>query len=80
MQNLKFESRFSGASNKGLRAKIRRVANAAGSAPAAAHAVRGLASTVALTAQGRETLALVALDWDPLPATMNTDSLSGAQR
>lgn len=61
----KFEARFEGPSNKGLRAKIRKVANEAGSNPQAAAAVRALADSVALTVQGRHTLEQVARDYDP---------------
>jgi hypothetical protein len=66
MSEVKFERRFEGPSNKGLRAKIRRITNDAGSCPKAAAAVRSLSGTVALTALGRAILEQVARDYDPV--------------
>jgi hypothetical protein len=70
----KYESRFEGPSNKGLRAKIRKATNEASSCPQAAAAVRSLADVVALTAQGRATLEQVARDYDPAD-TLHRSSL-----
>lgn len=63
----RFEDRFEGPSNKGLRAMIRRAVAGTKSCPAAAAAVRALAKKVALTAQGAALLELVARDYDPKP-------------
>lgn len=64
MKQRKFEARFEGPTNKGLRAKIRKVTGGARSCPRAAAAVRSLAETVTLTAQGLHTLELVARDYE----------------
>jgi hypothetical protein len=62
----KFEDRFEGKSNKWLRARIRKLANSLSSCPARAEAIRGLATKVSLTAQGRAILEAVARDYDPI--------------
>lgn len=67
MISKKFEARFDGPANKGLRARIRRVTKRYYSNPARASAIRALAGKVALNARGLATLELVARDYDPRP-------------
>jgi hypothetical protein len=60
----KFEQRFEGTDNRGLRAEIRRVVKH--NEPSARYqAILNIAHRVALTASGRHTLKLVALDYTP---------------
>lgn len=65
MQEKQFESRFVGPKFAKLRAKIKKVTNAAGSCPEAAAAVRSLAESEHLDAKGLAILKLVARDYDP---------------
>lgn len=62
---MRFEKRFEGKDNAGLRAKIRAAAQGAtpGCAIRVKTAIESLAGTVALTASGREKLTLVADDY-----------------
>lgn len=60
----KFEKRFEGKDNAGLRAEIRSTAKAAADdGRDVAQAVEAIAGRVALTASGRHTLAAVAEDF-----------------
>lgn len=59
----KFDRRFGGKSNAGLRAKIRASAKIDGSPDDVERAVLSLARTVALTAAGKRTLTEVAEDY-----------------
>jgi len=60
----KFEKRFEGKDNAGLRAQIRETVKAArADGRDVATAVEAIASRVALTASGRHTLAAVAEDY-----------------
>ena len=59
----RFERRFAGASNAGLRAAIRDAVTGADSGAVAAQRVLSLSRTVALTASGRTTLEAVAADY-----------------
>lgn len=59
----KFERRFAGRSNAGLRKRIRESVDATMCADVRRRAILGLADTVALTAAGRATLAAVADDY-----------------
>jgi hypothetical protein len=59
----KFERRFQGSDNAGLRAKIRDAAKIDGSPDDVERAVLSLGRTVALTAAGQRTLAEVAEDY-----------------
>lgn len=60
MSRGRFESRFAGRANAGLRATIRRAVDGSDDPSAA---VLAIGSRVALTAAGRSTLALVAADY-----------------
>ena len=59
----RYERRFAGTSNAGLRKLIRQAVSADMCAPARRRAILSLASTVALTASGRATLADCAEDY-----------------
>jgi hypothetical protein len=61
----RFEARFAGPANKGLRARIRRMSREDISTPEMARRVLALAHTIAFTAQGLHTLCEVAHDYDP---------------
>ena len=65
MKTRKFEARFEGQSNAGLRARIRKVVNGARDPGAA---VRALAGSVALTERGKAILEDVAQDYDEYAA------------
>lgn len=60
----RFESRFEGPNNKGLRAKIRRAVAKESSNPARAAAVRRLVNDVAFMGAGRAILEQVACDYE----------------
>lgn len=59
----KFDKRFEGASNAGLRKQIRDAVSGHRCGPANERAVLALGRVVALTAQGQHTLTLVAGDY-----------------
>lgn len=59
----KFEKRFEGRDNAGLRAKIRAIVYEKSCGPLNEQAVLSLRRTVALTASGEATLRQVALDY-----------------
>jgi hypothetical protein len=64
MRGKRFEARFEGPSNKGLRALIRKRVASEDSCPTRGHAVLSLASTIAFTAMGLHTLTEVACDYN----------------
>lgn len=65
----RFESRFVGRDNAGLRARIREVVSGHACGSENARAVRALAGVVGLTASGTATLAEVAEDYAALAAS-----------
>lgn len=65
----RFEQRFEGKDNAGLRAEIRRVVSGAYCGPENGRIVRGLANRIALTAAGRSTLDAVAADYEAANAS-----------